>query len=497
MLKMIQKNQAKEAIRQEFARKDLLGFTKYNFKGDYNYNWFHWLLCDELRQFYLDVKAGLSPHLMVFAPPRSGKSEIISRNFPAWVYGQDPRLNLILSSYSDDLTTKMSRDTQRIMEGEQYRKVFTDTAIQAKGIVSDEKTKRTTAEFDVLQRNKEKNTFDIAGFYRAAGVGMGITGMGFDIGIIDDPIKDAAEAKSETVRNSIYDWYTTTFYTRKSPLSGVILMMTRWHEDDLAGRLLLQQPNLWKVIKFPAIATEQEKYRKEGEALHPARYDEISLKQIRETVGETAWASLYQQSPTTDGGNLYKLDWFLFVSESQLPQRFDYQFITVDTSYKEKEQNDFTVMLHWGMLGRKLYLTDMIRKQINAIDVVDWADKWIMSKKNKNFRYIWIEDKGHGIYLNQFYRKKGLVPTEEKLKEVLERKSDKVIRANNSIARIDKKEYNVIINKDIQGIETIKAEMLSFPNGKHDDIVDCITDGIMIGLNEPDRIADLKQLLGR
>jgi len=268
--------------------------------------WFNRIIAAELQQFYFDVMAGKQPRLIIQAPPRSGKSELFSRRFPAWAFGQNPNLQMIAASYSADLSSRMNRDVQRIIDSEEYAGVFPETSFSS----------NTSASINSQKNIRNSEIFEIAGYsgsYRSAGVGGGITGMGADIAIIDDPVKDAKEANSQTYRDSVWDWYTSTFYTRLSPKSGVLLGMTRWHEDDLAGRLLADMKNggdQWRVVSFPAIAEEDEQYRKEGDALHPERYDLTHLIQIKKAVGSQAWNALYQQRPSSKSGDVIKRAWF-------------------------------------------------------------------------------------------------------------------------------------------------------------------------------------------
>lgn len=284
----------------ELARRNLFDFT-IETKPDFITGWFNKVIANELQQFYQDVIDGKQPRLMIFAPPRSGKSELFSRRFPAWAFGKNPDLQVIACSYSADLASRMNRDVQRIMDDEFYHNIFPESSLNSKRIA--------TVSGQPL-RNSE--IFEIAGHrgaYRSAGVGGGITGMGADIAIIDDPVKDAKEANSQTVRDGVWDWYTTTLYTRLSPKSGVLLGMTRWHEDDLAGRLIAEMDNggdRWRIVKFPAIAEEDEEFRKEGEPLHPERFDLARLDKIRKAVGERVWSALYQQSPVSRDGGVFK-----------------------------------------------------------------------------------------------------------------------------------------------------------------------------------------------
>jgi predicted phage terminase large subunit-like protein len=294
-----------QAIEREYYRRNLLALVQANIPN-YEAGWIHHVIADELQSFFRDVIDKKSPRLMLMVPPRHGKTELASKHFPAWAFANHPDLSIIGASYASDLAARVNRDVQRIIDGATYRYAFPDIRLNSK-------TVRSTFEGTHL-RNSE--IFEIVGFsgsYRGAGVGQGITGMGADILIIDDPIKDAEQARSVRSRESIWEWYTSTAYTRLSPGAGVLVIMTRWHEDDLCGRLLDAQEadgDQWRVLRFPAIAEGDEEYRKKGEALHPKRYSLERLEAIRKAVGEYVWASLYQQRPAPRGGGMFPVDKF-------------------------------------------------------------------------------------------------------------------------------------------------------------------------------------------
>ena len=365
--------------------------------------WFNEIIAQELQQFYYDVMDGKQPRLLIQAPPRSGKSELFSRRFPAWAFGQNPDLQMIAASYSSDLSSRMNRDVQRIIDSEEYAGAFPNTTLNGKNI-------QTVAGQSL--RNSE--IFEIVGSkgaYRSAGVGGGITGMGADIAIMDDPVKDAKEANSQTVRDSVWDWYTSTFYTRLSPKSGILLGMTRWHEDDLAGRLLNEMQNggdQWRVVSFPAIAEQDEEHRLEGEALHPERYDLTHLSKIRKAVGTQTWNALYQQRPSSKGGDIIKGKWFK--RYSQLP-RFDRVILVADTAQKTKEHNDYSVIIVAG-LSRDggIYLINLIRGKWEAPELeAKVADTWA-KYRHMDVSCLYVEDKSSGTSLIQTIQRKQSIP---------------------------------------------------------------------------------------
>jgi predicted phage terminase large subunit-like protein len=280
-------------------------------KPDYEVNWHHRLLSSYLDRF----AAGELRRLMVFLPPRTGKSELASRRLPAYLLGRNPDAQIIACSYSADLASRMNRDVQRIMDSPQYAELFPGTKLYGKNI-------RTLASGAWLRNSDIFEVVGHRGCYRSAGVGGGIIGMGYFHGIIDDPVKNAEEAASPTIRENIWDWYTSTFLTRQEKNGCILIMMTRWSGDDLAGRLLKLQEtdpraDQWTVLSFPAIAEEPiaaEDPRYSGEALWPNKFPAEELDRMRATVGAYQWAALYQQRPTAREGGLFCREWFTILN---------------------------------------------------------------------------------------------------------------------------------------------------------------------------------------
>lgn len=293
------------AIEAELARRHLLDFTKYTWPG-YEENWHHRLVGDALDR----VLAGKCRRLIILEPPQNGKSEQVSRRFPAYALGKNPDLRIIATSYGDTLAGDMSRDVQKIMSTPEYRTLFPNTRL---GEAKDPE-KRTQGQFDVVGRK---------GYYIGCALHGGITGKTSDIGIIDDPIKNRAEAESPAFRERVWDDYKSAFVTRQFGTTGaIIICVTRWHEDDLVGRLLelaAKDPTAdqWEVISLPALASakvelHQDDPRKSGsnDPLWPDKYPIEELARRRAGMGEYDWAALYQQVPAPSGGGLFKEEWF-------------------------------------------------------------------------------------------------------------------------------------------------------------------------------------------
>jgi predicted phage terminase large subunit-like protein len=463
---------------QRKARKDILAFTLYT-KPDYEVNWHHRRLAKKLNQWI----SGEIRYLMVFMPPRHGKSELVSRRLPAYLHGVYPDAEIMAVSYLDSLAGDMTIDAQKIIDSAEYKRLFPGTQIYPAG------ARHTTG-----QRNSsEHHIVGRKGKYRGQGVGGSFTGKGANFILIDDPIKGREIADSIAYRDKLWDFWINDLYSRletdlKTGRKGqVLITLTRWHEDDLAGRLLAQMYKddlaiQWDVVKYPAIKVsidDPTDPREVGEALWPNKYDLKELNAIKKAQsldgGPRAWSSLYQQDPVPDGGGLFRDSMFEFVD---LPGGYDWTFTTADTAYKEKEENDFTVFSVWGLRGEDLFLIDCFREQLKSVDVEGRVYPMLLGHVNYGYRATLIEPKGHGIYLNQKWAEENLmIPSEDDIKEFYsDRRQDKVARANNVIGHLAHRK--VYIGNEIPFKEELVAEALHFPKGKHDDWVDTLVDGL-------------------
>lgn len=455
-----------EEVRIWKARKSLAYFTQRT-KPDYLMGWVHREICDALDKFLDDVRAKRSPRLIITMPPRSGKSELVSRRFPAYAFGRFPDLQIIATSYSADLSQRFNRDVQRIIDDDKYREIFPETTLNGSRVRPDSRGSyiRTSDLFEIVGHS---------GAYRSCGVGGGITGQGADCLLIDDPVKDRAEANSATVRRSIWDWYTSTAYTRLSPGGGVIVMATRWHLDDLIGRLIENmgtgQGDNFTVINYPAIAEQDETHRRKGEALHPERYSLDQLKKIQKTVGSRDWAALYQQHPIPDGGNVFKSEWFKYWTESSLPPEFDQIVASWDMTFKDSKNSDFVVGQVWGKKGANFYLLDQVRGQWDFVKTREMflvlAQKWPKATRKL------VEDKANGSAIISELQKtvSGIVP--------ITPKESKEARASAVTPFFEAGNVFIPDSKEKPWVSAFEAELLSFPAGAHDD--QCFTAGTLI-----------------
>lgn len=291
-----------QAVRAKIAALELESFVKYT-KEDYVFNWHHIELIKKLQDF----AEGKIKKLLVFMPPQHGKSELTSRRLPAFILGIDPNKKLVGASYSGDLSKSFNREVQRIIDSKDYAEIFPNTALSGQNVATSAK--------GAFLRNA--NIFEIVnskGFYKSVGVGGSLTGTPVDIGIIDDPIKGPQEANSLTYRAGLWEWYTQVFLTRLHNDSQILITQTRWHEKDLAGRIIEEMTkdgtSDWQIISFPAILENEAQRapndpREIGAALWPERH---SLERLLDAKRKNprGFQALYQQDPRPlEGGLVY------------------------------------------------------------------------------------------------------------------------------------------------------------------------------------------------
>lgn len=477
----------RELQRRELCRRSLVYFTT-TFDPTYTPGWVHHDMARRLERFMHAVEQGLSPRLMIFMPPRTGKSMLASDMFPSWMLGHHPDWPIINASYGVDLPTGFSRKIRDRLKDPEYHAVFESTRLR-----------------NDTQGVGEWLTTKGGGFL-AAGVGVGITGKGFKVGIVDDPIKDQAEAQSETIRDGVWDWWQSVFRTRAAPGAGIILIMTRWHDMDPAGRLLEAEKNLrnagvpesqiesWEVVSYPALAQHDEYLmndgsirmldsppdegtykrllRKAGEALHPERYSTNELLKLKHITANDIWSALYQQNPTPDDGDFFKRSDFRYRTVNpELIQTS--KFITVDYAIKKSDRNNWTVMgVHTVLPNRELVTLEVRRGRWQSPDIiknaVELVDKWrpdtYAGEQGQIHAAVWP-------LIAEELEKKGLfVVVDDSLQPV----QDKESRARPLQARMSsgKVVFAFVANSSPTMAEEVEHELLRFPKGAHDDIVD-------------------------
>jgi predicted phage terminase large subunit-like protein len=477
----------KEMASRVLARRRLLPFVQ-RMNERYDAGWVHEDICHRLEKFSDDVAKGLSPRLMLLMPPRHGKSELASKNFPAWHLGRHPDHEFIACSYNLSLAMGFSRKVKQIIDDPSYQSVFAETRLDPNN--------SSTEEWGIHNQR---------GGYVAAGIGGPITGKGAHVLVIDDPVKNAEEADSADAREKIWEWYLSTAYTRLAPGGGVLVIQTWWHDDDLAGRLqqmmaqageLDDDVDQFEVVKYPAIA-ERDEYldettgliaydeapaqgrllRARGEALHPSRYDLKKLSRIRalnrkgDGTDGRWWSALYQQNPVPDDGSYFTKDQF---RRGPIPAKPEARvYIAWDFAISEKKQNDYTV----GSVGLQdgddvLHVAEVVRfKSGDAFFIVesilDLTAKWYSPSLILGFEDGQIFRAIEAL-LKKRMRERRIYPAVEVLKPI----TDKMARARALQGRMQ--QGMVSFNDQAQWYETVRAEMLRFPAGVHDDCVDSL-----------------------
>jgi predicted phage terminase large subunit-like protein len=296
----------------EQARRRLIRFTEFTYP-QYVVEPVHELIASTLDQ----VVRGHLNRVMIFAPPQHGKSELVSVRLPAYWLGKRPNDPVILASYAADLAQSKSRQARRIIESEVFGGLF-------QGVIT-------------RPDSRAVNHWELSAPYRggmlAVGIGGPVTGHGARLGIIDDPFENWEQAQSPAYRNRAWEWWRTTFRTRIWEGGAIVIIMTRWHEDDLAGRILAEQPDAWTVLRLPAIAETQVERdtnnrflgmpegesdplrRPPGEPLAPKRYSSLALLSLKADVGSMGWSAEYQGVPRPAEGNRFKRHWFPIVDQ--------------------------------------------------------------------------------------------------------------------------------------------------------------------------------------
>ena len=313
-------------------------------------------------------------HIIFSVPPRHGKSEQITIRLPPYLLERWPAMRIIMAAYNSRLVSKFSRRAKRIADGRIA--LATD--------------KNAADEWETPE----------GGGVRAVGVGGGVTGTGGHLIIIDDPVKSREEAESETYRERVWDWFTDDLYTRLEPGGIIILIMTRWHDDDLVGRIERSDFAAdFEVVNLPAEAEFDDLLGRElGEPLCPDRFNAEALKKIRDVLGRSYY-SLYQGHPTATSGDIIQLDWFKRYTQAPGRSFFFRVVQSWDTAQKVGLKNDYSVCETWGELATgDSFLLDVYRERLEYPGL---KRGFFQQKAKWNPDIILVEDKGHGTALIQ------------------------------------------------------------------------------------------------
>ncbi len=394
--------------------------------------------------------------IMINMPPRHGKSEFISKYFPAWFLLNFPDKRIILTSYEAHFAQSWGKKVRDIIdEFGHYFGIYLDPAMNS------------TSSFAIKNHTGSMN---------CVGAGGAITGKGADIVIVDDPIKNDAEANSETIRENIRQWFKSTVFTRLEPSASIIMIMTRWHEDDICGSLLAEDSKKkeWAHINLPAIAQANDPLSRDiGTALWRERFDESRLSEIRESIGEYWFSALYQQQPSPAGGGIFKSKHFKYYTQDMNYYLFDNFkkvncnelkiFMTIDLAATAKESSDYTVILTFGVSSdTDIFILDIVREKFESLRhaevIIDAYNKWhplLIGIESVQYQISLVNELMHrGLPV------KALRPNKDKLSRSLSMQSKMEIG-------------KVYFPKYSAWLSDFENELLSFPNAKNDDQVDC------------------------
>jgi predicted phage terminase large subunit-like protein len=431
---------AAELLRRADAQRGLIAFAEYTFPG-YRVAPHHRVIAAQLER----VLAGEVDRLMLLVPPRHGKSELSSRRFPAHYLGHHPDRQFLSVSATADLAADFGRDVRNLIASAEYAALF-DTTLAADS------------------HAKGKWHTSAGGLYYSVGIGGGVLGRGAHVMLIDDPFASMEDALSEATRKNVWDWYTGTAYNRLMPGGAIILINHRMHEDDLAGRLLAQQAaggDRWEVVELPAISDD-------GAALWPEAYSIEALSRIRRNIQPRFWSALYQQMPAPEEGDFFRAEWLR--PYVQAPDRSTLAIYGGSDFAVTANGGDYTVHVVVGIdTEDRPWLLDLWRSQTSS-DI--WVETWCdLVKKWKPNGWAFEQGQirsGVGPFLTKRARERKAYT----VKQDFPTRGDKAVRAQSMRGRMAALGLQMPINE--KWYADLRAELLSFPAGRHDDQIDAL-----------------------
>lgn len=388
--------------------------------------------------------------LIISMPPQHGKSNCVTETLPSYYLGKYPTKRVIEVSYGDDLAQRFGRrNKEKILEF-------------GKELFNIELSKTSDTDFEIKEHK---------GSMISKGIMAGLTGNPGDLIIIDDPIKNRQEAESETYRSRIWEEFLNSIYTRLSADGVIILIMTRWHEDDLAGRLLKHMPDKCKEINIPLEAEENDILgRSVGDSLFPEiGKDNEWLKEFKRVYttqeGSRSWNALMQGRPTAQEGNMIKRKWWKYYEV--LPPMIQ-TVMSVDATFKDSDTSDYVAIQIWGKREADMYLIDSVNERMDFPTTV----KTIISLKAKyrQISHIYVEDKANGSAIISVLRRKipGII--------AINPDGGKIARVNTVSGAIEA--GNVYLPEEKQFTFDFVDQCSKFPNGENDDMVDAMSQAL-------------------
>ncbi|WP_368658669.1 phage terminase large subunit [Metabacillus halosaccharovorans] len=433
------------------VKTDYAEYVEYVHEGLYKHAKHTKYLCNVLQEAIDKKKKMLNgdiplenQYITLSIPPRHSKSMTTTETYPSYYLGHFPNDRVILGGYGTDFAKTFGKKNKQKID--EYGKKLFDIEIS--------KDSSSATDWDL------KGT---RGGTISRGITAGVTGVGADLMIIDDPIKTREEADSEVYRNKVWSEWIDSFSTRLHPGAIVIIIMTRWHENDLVGRLLdseYGEPLPWRVINLPMEAEDNDDAlgRKIGDPLWPERYGKDFI-QTRKQMSPQSFNALYQGRPTSQEGNLVKREWWKKYSDlPHIPRKI----MSVDATFKDSETSDYVSIQVWGKSGVNAYLIDRHKARM---DFPTTLKKILEIKaKHSDISGIFIEDKANGSAIISMLRNKmpGVIPVNPN--------GGKVARVNAISDYIQA--GNVWLPKNEPWVEEFIEEWAAFPRGKNDDDVD-------------------------
>lgn len=477
-LKELYKRIQEQAV--HLARNDIKAFSVV-MNPDYSVEWFQKIVYKYLDQWQRkEIKK-----LAIFMPPQHGKSTMSSIINPAHILGRKPSAKIVCASYTQTVASNFNRACQDIISSKAYREVFPNTRIPNKNEDSDNELKNSTY-FETIGEK---------GFYMSVGVGGSLTGTTIEYGIIDDPIKDRKEANSITYRNNLWHWYTDVWSTRMNEGSCEMMLFTRWHEDDLAGRIFDPtnkhydpiRASEWTVLVLPALkedapppikqAIEIEDPREIGEALWENMHSRKSHEDDKRNNPYT-FASLKQQRPSPLEGGLLKKEWFPIINESELPfqpENVPVHFI-IDGAFTDKTSNDPTAQMAYYVYNGEVYIKNCMPMHLNLDKYLPFARRYFNQHDYDDRSLIRIENKASGPALLSMLKQPeyggfNVAKVNEKFVSY-----GKLTRGEYATPALASGKVHLIKGS---WNEAFIKQCITFPNDVNDDMYDCLCYAIL------------------
>jgi len=401
---------------------------------------------------FTDISKERKGRLIINMPPRHTKSEFASYLFPAWMIGKFPKLKIMQVSHNAELSARFGSKVRNLIDSQDYKQIFGDVKLR--------------------EDSKAKGRWETnhGGEYFAAGVGGSITGRGADLLIIDDPHTEQ-DSLSDSAMERAYDWYTSGPRQRLQPGGSIVVVMTRWAEDDLTGRLIKAQKepkaDTWKQISFPAILPN-------NKPVWPEYWELEELEKVKASLPIRNWSAQYMQEPSSEEGAIIKREWWK-PWEKEIPH-LQYVLQSYDTAFSKKETADYSAITTWGVFypeeggAPNLILLDAMKGKYDFPELKAVA---LDQYKYWEPEQIIVEAKASGQPLIHELRRMGLPVTDF----VPSRGKDKHVRVN-SVAPLFEA-GSIWYPTDEKFAEEVIEECAAFPNGSHDDFVDSTTQALL------------------